>query len=99
MDTLNAVYKVVSSVPAGKVATYGQIAKIAGVKNPRVVGNILHKNIDPDNVPCHRVVNSKGDIADGYVFGGAAEQVKKLNGEGVKVTDNKVDLNNYRWSI
>lgn len=52
------IYEAVKKIPKGKVATYGQVAKMAG--NPRMaraVGNALHKNPDPSTIPCHRVVN------------------------------------------
>ena len=89
------VYKIVSRVPRGKVLTYGQVARISGLKSPRVVGNILHKNTDPENIPCHRVVNSKGGVAKNFAFGGAKGQVDKLVREGVQIEKDRVDLNKY----
>ncbi len=71
--------------------TYGQIGKIAGI-HPRQVGRILHKNPDPGSIPCHRVVNSKGEVAAGYAFGGAKEQSKKLTREGVEFLKGRVNL-------
>lgn len=68
------VYKVVREIPAGQVMTYGQIGKICGV-SPRMVGRILHENPDPANIPCHRVVNSKGEVAESYAFGGREAQI------------------------
>ena len=63
----------------------------------RAVGNALHHNPDPDNIPCFRVVNSKGELAGEFAFGGAGVQAKLLEAEGIKVTDNRVDLDMYRW--
>ena len=64
------VYAYLKTVPAGKVTTYGRIAQHLGKKNlARVVGNILHSNPDPERIPCHRVVNSKGQVAENYAFG------------------------------
>ena len=91
------VYKIVSRVPRGKVLTYGQVARISGLKSPRVVGNILHKNTDPENIPCHRVVNSKGEVADNFVFGGAKGQIEKLVREGITIDNGRVDLDRYIW--
>ncbi len=92
------IYDAVRKIPYGRVATYAQIAKAAGnAKMSRAVGNALHKNPDPDNIPCFRVVNSKGELAGEFAFGGAGVQAKLLEAEGIKVTDNRVDLDMYRW--
>lgn len=85
------VYRIVSEIPKGKVMTYGQIGKIVGV-NPRLVGKILHKNPDPENIPCHRIVNIKGEVALKYSFGGQIIQSKKLVQEGVEFFDGTVNL-------
>ncbi|MCR5580144.1 MAG: methylated-DNA--[protein]-cysteine S-methyltransferase [Pseudobutyrivibrio sp.] len=93
-----AIYDAVKTVPKGKVATYGQIAAIAGDKHmARAVGNALHKNKDPEHVPCHRVVNSKGELAHEYVFGGPDIQRQKLEAEGVRVLDGRVNLKEFQW--
>ncbi len=89
------VYAIVKRIPKGKVLTYGRVAKLAGIKNPRLVGSILHKNTDPDNIPCHRVVNAQGKVASSYAFGGAAAQRKKLISEGIQFTNGKVDLKRF----
>ncbi len=69
------VYEIVKDIPKGKVTTYGQIAMQLGSKKlARVVGNILHNNPDPENIPCHRVVNAKGEVAEQYAFVGAESQ-------------------------
>ncbi|EKD96070.1 MAG: O-6-methylguanine DNA methyltransferase [uncultured bacterium] len=88
------VYKIVLEIPKGKVMTYGQIGKTLGI-NPRQVGKTLHENPDPDNIPCHRVVNLQGEVADKYAFGGGEVQVHKLAQEGVGFVDGKVDLEKY----
>lgn len=90
------IYEAVKKIPRGKVATYGQVAEMAGDKKmARAVGNALHKNPDPENIPCHRVVNAKGELAGGFAFGGAEVQAKLLRAEGVEVVDGKVDLEKY----
>ena len=88
------VYEFVKSIPKGKVATYGQIALYLGNKSlARVVGNILHNNPDPKNVPCHRVVNCNGRLAYSYAFGGLDAQRSLLESEGVVFKNNNcVDL-------
>ena len=92
------IYDAVRRIPKGKVATYGQVAKEAGnEKMSRAVGNALHKNPDPPTIPCHRVVNSKGELAEAFVFGGVNIQKERLEKEGVEVIDNKVDLSKYQW--
>lgn len=97
--TLNEkIYKIVSKIPYGKVATYGQIAILCG--NPyyaRAVGNALHKNPNPQKIPCYRVVNSKGKLTENFAFGGLRVQSDLLISEGIEVIDGKVDLEKYQW--
>ena len=90
------IYEAVRKIPAGHVATYGQIAELAG--NPRMsraVGNALHKNPDPDGTPCFRVVNSKGELSGEFAFGGAGRQQALLEADGIEVADGRVDLAKY----
>ncbi|MBO4680027.1 MAG: methylated-DNA--[protein]-cysteine S-methyltransferase [Lachnospiraceae bacterium] len=90
------IYEAVKLIPYGCVATYGQVAELAGDKKmARAVGNALHKNPDPENIPCFRVVNSKGELAGEFAFGGAGEQAKLLEAEGVRVVKGRVDLEKY----
>lgn len=91
------VYAFLQTIPKGKVATYGQIAAYLGNKGlSRVVGNILHSNPDPEKFPCHRVVNSKGQVANQFAFGGGAAQRKLLEQEGVLFESNgSIDLEKY----
>ena len=93
------IYEAVKKIPYGHVATYAQIAEIAGDrKMARAVGNALHKNPSPETIPCFRVVNSKGELAGEFAFGGAWEQGKLLKAEGIEVVDGRVDLKKYQWS-
>lgn len=90
------IYEAVKKIPKGHVATYGQIAEMAG--NPRMsraVGNALHKNPDPFHIPCFRVVNSKGELAGAFAFGGGKAQEELLRADGIEVVDGKVDLEKY----
>lgn len=87
MRIVDEVYRIVKSIPRGKVMTYGAIAKKVGT-SPRVVGNALHKNEEPENIPCHRVVDRNGKLAENYTFGGVSAQKRKLLAEGVVFHDN-----------
>ena len=90
------IYEAVKKIPKGKVATYGQVAELAGNKKmARAVGNALHKNPDPEHIPCYRVVNAKGELAGEFAFGGKGQQAKLLMQEGVEVVDGKVNLSQY----
>ena len=93
------VYKIVETIPVGKVATYGQIARLCGSpRAARQVGWALHVNPRPFVVPCHRVVNKSGRIAPSYAFGGEDVQRNLLLQEGVTFTDqNTVDLKKHLW--
>ena len=66
-------------------------------KMSRAVGNALHKNPDPVNIPCFRVVNAKGELAGAFAFGGEDVQARLLEEEGVEVVDGKVDLQKYKF--
>ena len=90
------IYEAVKRIPKGRVATYGQVAAMAG--NPgmsRAVGNALHKNPAPGIIPCHRVVNSQGKLSGSFAFGGETAQEKLLEAEGVEVKNGTVDLEKY----
>lgn len=63
----------------------------------RAVGNALHKNPDPEKIPCYRVVNAKGELSGAFAFGGADEQAKRLEADGIEVINGRVDLGKYRW--
>ena len=84
MNTFEHIYAVVQSIPRGKVASYGQVARLAG--NPRmsrVVGYALHVNPDPENIPCYRVVNWFGEVSSAFAFGGGNRQRELLEADGV----------------
>ena len=98
MSTFERIYEVVKRIPKGKVATYGQVAALAG--NPRwsqVVGYALHVNPDPEGIPCYRVVNRFGELSTAFAFGGINMQAQLLKNDGVEVCDNKVNLEFYQW--
>lgn len=92
-DLAEIIYAAVRQIPRGKVASYSQIAALAGNCNlRRYVGNALHKNPSNKITPCHRVVNAKGFCSGSFAFGGPDVQREKLEAEGVKFIDGHVDL-------
>ena len=99
MNTFEKIYEVVRRIPVGKVATYGQIAAMAG--NPRwsrVVGYALHVNPEPGVIPCHRVVDRLGRPSSSFAFGGMQIQLEMLREEGVEADENgRIDLDKYQW--
>ena len=99
MNTFQKIYEQVRKIPEGKVATYGQIALMAG--NPRwsqIVGYALHSNPEPVVIPCHRVVNKDGKLAKAFAFGGENMQRNILKSEGVIFLDeDTVDLQKCRY--
>lgn len=95
----DAVYEVVSQIPQGRVASYGQIARLVGrPRNARLVGYALHANPRPGVIPCHRVVFKDGSLAPGFAFGGEEAQHDLLLGEGVEfLPDGRVDMRRFCW--
>jgi methylated-DNA-protein-cysteine methyltransferase-like protein len=89
MNFFKSVYEIVKLVPKGRVISYGAIANILG--NPRVsrqVGWALHKNPQPYIIPCHRVVNKNGQVAENFAFGGGEAQKELLLSENIEFDDN-----------
>lgn len=99
MSFFENVYEAVQLIPRGKVATYGQIARMIGApRSSRAVGYALHANPLPGVIPCHRVVNREGRLAPAFAFGGPEIQAQLLESEGVCVSaDFVVDLGKYLW--
>ena len=93
----NLIYQILSAVeeiPEGKVATYGQIAKLIGrEKNSRLAGKVLSMAEYYGNYPCHRVVNHAGRLVPGW-----SEQKRLLIEEGIEFKNNNhVDIKKYMW--
>ena len=88
------IYEVVKQIPKGCVASYGQVAQLAGnPRGARGVGFALHRNPEPGVIPCHRVV-----FQDGSTFGGPEVQRRLLEEEGVTfLPDGRVDMAACRW--
>jgi len=94
------VYEATKAIPYGKVVTYADIAKRIGKpKAARAVGNTLHDYPTTITIPCHRVVNAKGNLAEHFGFCGIEAQRKLLESEGVEVDGYRVDLAKYRAII
>lgn len=89
------ILSVVSEIPYGKVASYGQIAKLIGrEKNSRLVGKVLSQSERYGDYPCHRVVNHAGRLVPGW-----QEQRMLLESENVVVgPDNHVDMKQFQWN-
>ena len=98
-NTYQLIYDVVKQIPKGKVASYGQVAALAG--NPRwarVVGYALHVNPDPSGIPCYRVVTKDGRVSDAFAFGGGNEQIALLKSDGIEFIDEThVDMARFQW--
>lgn len=92
------VYEIVAAIPAGKVATYGQVARLAGVAGAaRAVGMCMRTNKDTKKVPCHRVVGATGKLT-GYAYGdGLTTKKKLLAKEGVVFKGDSIVLAESLW--
>ncbi|MCD8098392.1 MAG: MGMT family protein [Lachnospiraceae bacterium] len=98
MNTYDRIYEVVKQIPRGCVASYGQVAALAGNRRwARVVGYALHANPDSDRIPCYRVVTKEGRVSKAFVFGGVNEQIRLLEADGIELEDGVVDMEKYQW--
>lgn len=94
------VYELVRQIPAGRVASYGQVARMLGEpRKARFVGFAMHASPGmAGGVPCHRVVFKDGRLAAAYAFGGSGVQRSMLEEEGVGfLDDGRVDMERYSW--
>lgn len=95
--THRRILAVVARIPAGRVATYGQVAELADLPGrARVVGYALHGC--GDGVPWHRVINAAGRISLPADTTAALTQRRRLESEGVEFVGDRVDLDRFRWS-
>ena len=95
----NRIYEILSvvgEIPPGRVATYGQIARLIGrEKNARLVGKVLSRAEWYGDYPCHRVVNHAGRLAPGF-----REQEELLRAEGVGfLPGGRVDMKRFQWEV
>ena len=100
-----AILRVLAEVPREKVTTYGDLARELSKREPRwspdasrAVGTTMKNNLCGPRIPCHRVIKSNGSVGNfrGGAEGAVEEKIRMLRGEGVKVVDGKIDLNEYR---
>lgn len=99
-DFFKRAYDIVRQVPRGRVATYGQVARMMGEpRKARYVGFAMHASPGmKGGVPCHRIVFADGSLATGFAFGGPDEQRRMLEAEGVGfLPDGRIDLRRYLW--
>ena len=98
-DASSRIYAVIRDIPKGRVATYGQIAALAGLRgHARQVGYALHASVD-DDVPWHRVINSRGEISQRSDPGPEPLQRVMLEDEGVVFdTRGRINLKRFQWN-
>lgn len=98
-DFVKSVYEVVADIPQGNVATYGQVAEMAGYSGKaREVGVVMSRVRDGQSLPCHRVVNKAGMMSPEYAFGGQEKQREMLEKEGVGFKSSGcIDMNRFQW--
>ncbi|MEO0885300.1 MAG: MGMT family protein [Cyanobacteria bacterium J06648_10] len=99
MSCYPKIYDVVKLIPPGKVATYGQVAELAGlIGKPRVVGYALYRVVQDSEIPWHRVINAKGEVSRSSLRDGNDDlQQLLLEAEGIIFKKGKLDLALYRW--
>lgn len=99
LDKRQRIWQVIVQIPAGKVASYGQIASLAGLPGAaRLVGNVLKKLPEDSRLPWYRVINSQGKISLPVSSPSYKRQIEQLNDEGVIVLHNRISLKKYRWN-
>lgn len=92
------IWDIVAQIPHGRVATYGQIARLAGLgQRARLVGYALHHSPIELKLAWHRVINARGRISFAQSSDHYYRQQKKLEAEGIVFTNGRVDLDTYRW--
>ena len=99
LDNRQRIWQVVSQIPKGKIASYGQVAAQAGIpKAARLVGNVLKQLPEGSNLPWHRVVNSQRKIS--FPIGSPAyqEQKQRLLSEGISFHKEKIAKDHLAWS-
>jgi methylated-DNA-protein-cysteine methyltransferase-like protein len=93
------IYEVVRLIPYAQVATYGQVAELAGlIGKPRVVGYALYRVAIDTDIPWHRVINAQGKISESALRDGSDDLQKLLlEQEGIAFERGRIDFNRYRW--
>ena len=97
-DSYARIYAVVRRIPAGRVATYGQVAELAGLPNhARLVGYALYAVSEGSTIPWHRVINAQGRISIRGMASASVTQRLRLEQEGVRFTGGRLKLDTYGW--
>ncbi len=91
----NRCYDLLKKVPQGRITTYRDLAHALGTKAYRAVGNAMNKNPHAPIVPCHRVINSNGNLG-GFAHG-LKKKIQMLKAEGIEIKNNKVDLDKFKY--
>ena len=94
-NSFEKIYDVIRQIPRGQVASYGQIAALAG--NRRWVGYALHAVPCNSDLPCHRVVTKDGRMSCAFGSGKCNRQTELLKAEGVEFEGECVDMKKYQW--
>ena len=99
MKRYELIWRVVRKIPRGRVATYGQVAELAGLEgHARQVGYALHNLPERSGVPWHRVINAKGEISPRSAGDSHELQRLLLEAEGVDIDlRGRIDLARFRW--
>jgi methylated-DNA-protein-cysteine methyltransferase-like protein len=97
-DSYLLIWRTVADIPFGKVASYGQIAELAGLaRQARLVGYALHNIPRGLNIPWHRVINAQGKISFPKDSEPYRRQLERLAAEGIELIDGRIDFSHYRW--
>ncbi|MDH4037768.1 MAG: MGMT family protein [Candidatus Krumholzibacteria bacterium] len=97
-QTLDLIHSLIASIPRGRVATYGQIAALAGLpRHARLVGRALREVSDDMDLPWHRVVNHAGSISERNSPSSERDQRRLLEAEGVQFRGQRVDMSRFQW--
>jgi methylated-DNA-protein-cysteine methyltransferase-like protein len=101
MHTYDRIYAIVRQIPPGQVATYGQVAELAGlIGKPRLVGYALYRvDMEQSDIPWQRVINAKGEVSQSPLRNGTDYlQRAILEDEGIEFDEKgRIDLSRYRW--
>lgn len=86
-------YQILKKVPRGKITTYRDIAHALNSRAYRAVGTAMNKNPYAPKIPCHRVINSNGQV--GGFASGTKNKIQMLKKEGIEIINNKINLKKY----
>jgi methylated-DNA-[protein]-cysteine S-methyltransferase len=95
----NRVYELCKQIPKGKVTTYKNIANKLGTRGYQAIGQVLRCNPNAPKVPCHRVISSNGSLGGYKGSKNNLEKVNLLKGEGVIISNNKIDLKKFQYEF